>query len=905
MTIETRLRNTNFPPGGGGGGSSTAGLAGSGNYYIVASASATLPFSYVPVQGTNITFAYSGSNFTITATTGSGAANSAGLAGTGPFYLLQTSGNSTLPFSKLITAGSSITTRTDATSFYIDATTATPIAYAASGSYFIVGSSQPLLPGSRILTAGSSISMITDSTAFYVTALTPNVSTFVSNSRQVLSLFPLSGGGDLTADRTFSANTAFIVTSNRNINTTYPLAGGGNLGADQTHTIDTSFLITSNRTISTTSPLGGGGNLGNNLTFTVGSLSSIGSANQIFRTSSGGTTWEYVNLVGGSSITVSSVSGKIQIDASTGGGASSNSGGLAGTGFFYLFQSSGTGLYPNSRLFSSGSSITTRTDATNFYVDASTAGLAFQSTAINTTYPLAGGGDFSTTRTYTIDTAFLVNTARQILTTSPVGGGGNLSADRTITVGSLSTIGSANQFIRVNTDGSTWGYINFRAGSSTILSQGSGFIQIDASTGGAASNSGGLASTGGLYVVTSASPLFPNSRILKAGSSVTIITDSTSIYITALTNGGSGTPGGSDSQIQVNSQNLFAGFPNLRWIGSSNSLDLNTAGRIRHGGVAEVDGVSPTGVTGLLWLDTSGSTFTTSSAGLAGTGAYYVLQSGNSTLPNSQILTAGSSVIVRTGGGNIYIDALTSGGASGSQNPDFIGAYPISNLNWKRIYITGLTSGITDMFTCPSGNRVALISYWFINTGNKNIISQILVKSSGTYYYPAGSITSGPGGSFQAGAGSYILEGGNSISCSVTSNNGLNIIIGAYIFDTSTNLKTVNLASYNSGFNILYTAPMTGNSILLNTTVFPPSGNNTTVATMNSTGTTRNVSIAIVPSGQTASSVFAASNTSQLTNSSKVTYAINASFNSGDTIQISTDVNTAGLFSFLTVYEAP
>lgn len=104
--------------------------------------------------------------------------------------------------------------------------------------------------------------------------------------------------------------------------------------------------------------------------------------------------------------------------------------------------------------------------------------------------------------------------------------------------------------------------------------------------------------------------------------------------------GGSGTPGGSDSQVQVNSQNTFAGFPNLRWIGSSNELNLNSAGRIRKGGVAEVDGVAPAGVTGLIWLDTSASSFTSSSAGLAGTGLYYLMTSGNTGWPNVQVYSS-------------------------------------------------------------------------------------------------------------------------------------------------------------------------------------------------------------------------------------------------------------------------
>ncbi len=171
--------------------------------------------------------------------------------------------------------------------------------------------------------------------------------------------------------------------------------------------------------------------------------------------------------------------------------------------------------------------------------------------------------------------------------------------------------------------------------------------------------------------------------------------------------GGSGTPGGSDSQVQVNSQNTFSGFSNLRWIGSSNSLDLNTAGRIRHGGVAEVDGIAPTGVTGLIWLDTSSSSFNSNSAGLAGTGPYYILQSGNSTLPNSQVLTAGSSIIVRTSGGNVYIDAQTGGGSSGgSQYKDFtyynqVGSGP--GINFDRSLVAQAFNCTAPTTFTPSG----------------------------------------------------------------------------------------------------------------------------------------------------------------------------------------------------------
>lgn len=56
------------------------------------------------------------------------------------------------------------------------------------------------------------------------------------------------------------------------------------------------------------------------------------------------------------------------------------------------------------------------------------------------------------------------------------------------------------------------------------------------------------------------------------------------------------------------------------------------------------------------------------SAGLAGTGIFAVSWSGDTTLSNEKILTAGSSVIVRTDATSIYIDAVTGGGVATNTN---------------------------------------------------------------------------------------------------------------------------------------------------------------------------------------------------------------------------------------------
>ena len=96
----------------------------------------------------------------LTHTDGSVSSTSAGLAGTGPFYLTHTSGNGTLPNSKRISAGSSITTHTDSTTFYINAITSPGVASSTPGTY-------NLLPQSAKLFGNNSAARIDAGTPFF------------------------------------------------------------------------------------------------------------------------------------------------------------------------------------------------------------------------------------------------------------------------------------------------------------------------------------------------------------------------------------------------------------------------------------------------------------------------------------------------------------------------------------------------------------------------------------------------------------------------------------------------------------------------------------------------------------------------------------------------------------------
>jgi hypothetical protein len=166
---------------------------------------------------------------------------------------------------------------------------------------------QSLISGTSPISVTAGVVSIQNASTSLTGALTStDWNTFnakVSSTRSISTTAPLTGGGDLSADRTLSipASTAAVdgylaaadfttfaakVGPTRSISTTAPLSGGGNLSADRTLSISQSttttdgFLsstdwnsfnsrITNTRTISTTAPLQGGGNLSADRTLSI------------------------------------------------------------------------------------------------------------------------------------------------------------------------------------------------------------------------------------------------------------------------------------------------------------------------------------------------------------------------------------------------------------------------------------------------------------------------------------------------------------------------------------------------------------------------------------------------------------------------------------------------------------
>lgn len=208
----------------------------------------------------------------------------------------------------------------------------------------------------------------------------------VSATRLINTTAPITGGGDLSADRTFAMAKATTlvdgylaatdwtifnakVSTSRLINTTAPITGGGDLSADRTFamakatTLVDGYLAATDwtifnakvspaRLINTTAPLSGGGDLSADRTFAIADAAADG-------TTKGAATFTAADF--------NSTAGLISLDYTNGQKA--------------------TASVPGFLLAADWTTFNAKVSATR---------------AINTTAPLSGGGDLSADRTFAI-----------------------------------------------------------------------------------------------------------------------------------------------------------------------------------------------------------------------------------------------------------------------------------------------------------------------------------------------------------------------------------------------------------------------------------------------------------------------------------------------------------------------
>jgi hypothetical protein len=233
------------------------------------------------------------------------------------------------------------------------------------------------VPISRVLTAGDGLSGGGDLSADRTFQVDASV---VRDARQVGTGDGLSGGGDLSGDLVLSVD-ATVARTTTNINANDGLQGGGDLAADVNLSVDATVVRTT-REIATGSGLQGGGTLAGDLTLTVDS--------SVVRTTR--------QVIAG--------------DGMDGGGALS-------------------------------ADVTLDVDA-SVVRDPST--VVRDSREVNSGDGLQGGGDLSADLTLAVDSS-VVRTTRNLTAGDGLSGGGNLGADRSFAVDATVVRTTGNQVI--------------------------------------------------------------------------------------------------------------------------------------------------------------------------------------------------------------------------------------------------------------------------------------------------------------------------------------------------------------------------------------------------------------------------------------------------------------------------
>jgi hypothetical protein len=653
--------------------SMSAGLVGSGGLFVVTSASPLLPQSRILTAGTNVQIVTDATAIYVSATTGAGASNSAGLAGTGIFAVTW-SGDTTLSNEKILTAGSSVLLRTDATSIYIDALTnaAGGVVYAPTGGPYIAYTSDSTLTTEKILTAGSSVTIVTDSTFFWINAIT--------------NTFAGSGG--------LASTGGFYVS----------YAADGTLSAEKTLTSGSSTTVRTDATAiyidanTANVPVNSGGLAGTGATFILSSLVA-GWPNALY-------------IKPGSSVTTHITGSNMFINATT--SLFTGSGGLASTGGFYVTYTADATL-SSEKILTAGSSVSIVTDATAIYINALT------SPPGGVTYAPTGGPYIVFTSDATL-TGDLILKAGSSVTTH---------TDSTFFYINASTGGGAS-----NTNISSGGFVQLPVYSAKLYGNTSSAV-IDAGTGTWRLLYSTATQQYGVWQFVlpcdySGSPTahlqFSNGSSLSASRVTTWIIDqwgygtntgSVSAHndTFGLINSASFTYVAGYSAGQA--QQLTIPLVNLVSFAACNMIKLRISSSAGNNA-----GNNELLAAGLIYRSGT-QTIASGSGGLASTGGCYVVWSDNGTLFNEQVITAGTAISIRTSGSLLYLDNAAEGyGSFYSLRTNQIVVGNATTRLWLASHVNATALGAT-VIPINSACFVPFISTTFLKVDTLGVVATI------------------------------------------------------------------------------------------------------------------------------------------------------------------------------------
>lgn len=236
----------------------------------------------------------------------------------------------------------------------------------------------------------------------------------------------------------------------------------------------------------------------------------------------------------------------------------------------------------------------------------------------------------------------------------------------------------------------------------------------------------------------------------------------------------------------------------------------------------------------------------------------------------------------------------------------FIGVSPIEMINpvYKAVPVNASINGNSDIYTCPSGKKAAVLHMMIHNPTGGAITYFPQIYISGTYYKVKASVSGAAGVTTSFSGFTFVLEAGMKIAMNATAT-GLNTWMRIVEFDAATNVKTAYLTTLANGNNTLYTCPAATTAIILGSSLsaFDSAGS---IYYYNSSGGSRNIGVNVVPSGGSVSAANQMMTAQAVSSDSPFnTSVFNAILAAGDFINFVTNAATATQIAWVNMAEMP
>lgn len=234
----------------------------------------------------------------------------------------------------------------------------------------------------------------------------------------------------------------------------------------------------------------------------------------------------------------------------------------------------------------------------------------------------------------------------------------------------------------------------------------------------------------------------------------------------------------------------------------------------------------------------------------------------------------------------------------------------LKGAKFVRVFGSNLATGVTDLYTVPTGKRALVSGYSYYNSTGSSIGHSLKVKISGTSYQMTTSVSTSGGLFASRGEGWMLLEAGDILQVNCITTAGLNMQPSILEFDDSSNLKGARLVGLSTGNNTLYTCPA-GKTAAIVTSIpanFMAAVQSATfgqcgIAFFADSGGSRTIDIHSVASGGSPGSTNAIIVGGSASASNRLNSALTMPLGPGDFINIAVDTGAVTQLAFCMVVE--